>query len=245
MRSIGIALVVGACGFRPGVLAEVTSDADDDAATTRLDGDLDGPAAACASPTVWLAAFDVDPTTIDYNSDATNDWAMRDLGTIPGTITAGTWTEPGSPIRPLDSQPKQDFATRTIVDVRMRNIVHASTYGAVMWINVDYTASTFAPLYVVVQLQTSGTAQDVTVFGKTNPSTSVPLYQTSIPGTDFIDIRLDVEPAADQVTVTVAGSTTPHTYSTINRNGNDDRWATVLAWNGDSEFDTLRVVVCP
>jgi len=247
VRSVGIALVVAGCGFRAGTYSDLTGtdDASIDGLSTEADADgVDAPPVVCANPTLWTATFDVDPTTQNANGDGTNDWAMRDMGTVPGILANGIWAEPGSSIRPLDSQPKQDFATRTVVDVRMRNTVRASTFGAVMWINVDYTTTSFAPLYVVVQLQTGGTAQDVTVFHKTNPSTSVPLFQTTA-DTGFVDVRLDVDPAVDSVAITVNGSTTPHTYSTINRNANDDRWATVLAWNGDSEFDTMRVSVCP
>jgi hypothetical protein len=244
---VALVVIETACRFQPGSLSDANTSAEDsqDVALTDDDAASDGAIAVCANPTIWRALFDVDPTGLDINGDGTEDWAMRDLGTLAGSIASGIWSEPGSPIRPLDTQPKQDFATRTVVDVRMRNTVRASTYGAVMWINVDYAASTFAPLYLVVQLQTSGLAQDVTLFGKTSPPVSVPLYQTSVASADFIDIRLDIEPALDHVTITVGGETTMHTYSTIDRASNDDRWATLLAWNGDSEFDSMRVAVCP
>jgi hypothetical protein len=61
-----------------------------------------------------------------------------------------------------------------------------------------------------------------------------------------VDVRLDIEPAQNQVTITVGVEpAVTQTYPTIDRNGNDDRWPTILAWNGDSEFDDMRVTVCP
>ncbi len=194
---------------------------------------------------IWHAPFSSDPTDADDNGDGIKDWAMRDTGSLPGTLGGGVWSAPGSPIRSLDSQPQQDFATRTIVDLRMRNTVRAAEYGAVFWINVDYTPTTFAPLFIVVQLQAGGTAQDVTLFGKTAQPTTVPLVTGSVVTTDFVDIRLDIDPSSDELTMTIAGVSTTVAYPSIDRAANDDRWATVLAWNGDAQFDDVHVAVCP
>jgi len=245
-------LLAAGCSFQPGRLADgVPRDDssvdgngdgnDDDAA---IDTMRDAAPLPCATQTVWLADFSADPTTVNGNGDGTNDWAMRDMGTLPGTLASGVWTEPGTPTRPLDSQPKQDFATPTRVDVRMRNSTRTGNYGAVFWINVDYTTTTFAPLYVNAQRLTNGAGHEVTLYGKTDAATSVVLVQATLIPFDFVDVSLDIRPATNTVTVAFNGVSVDRTYTEIPRAGNDDRWATVLAWGADADFDLVRVEVC-
>ena len=174
----------------------------------------------------------------------TSSTSTRDLGTLPGTLASGIWSEPGTPTRPLDSQPKQDFTTRTRVDLRMRNATRAGVYGAVFWINVDYTPTTFAPLYVDVQRTPNSAGHVVTLYGKSDPATQVVLAQANVSPYDFVDVSLDIRPDTKQVTVTIANVAQTRTYTEISRNGNDDRWATLVAYGADSDFDLARVEVC-
>src|SRR5215831_11077631 len=108
-------LVMAGCAFRHGAAdlpgsRDAPDDAPPDAAVVSPDVALD--AGAC-NGMVWLADFSTDPT-------ATTQFAMRDGGVLGGTLSGGVWSEPGTSGRPLDSQPKQSFLTRTLVHVRMR-----------------------------------------------------------------------------------------------------------------------------
>ena len=125
-----------------------------------VDVDVDGDPREIDAPgpcttKVWATDFSTDPTQLDGNGDGLNDWRMRDGGTLPGTLANGLWQAPGSPVRSLDTEPKQDFSTRTKVSVRMRATAYDATAGAVFWINVDYTPTTFMPLDTPTKMPSS------------------------------------------------------------------------------------------
>lgn len=241
-------VVIAGCSFRPGSLATSdggATDIDANPDDVMADGPTDGSAAPCATTKVWLADFTADPTTQNLNGDGVNDWAMRDMGALAGTLTSGIWAEPGTPTRPLDSQPKQDFATRTRVNLRMRNpVAPTGAYAAVFWINVDYTATTFAPLYVDVRRTSNPSGQLVRLFGKSDAATEVVLAQAFVTPYTFFNLALDISPATNQVIMTIETVAQTATYTEIPRNGNDDRWATAVAYGADAEFDVVRVEVC-
>jgi len=232
-------VVAAGCVFHRGAADQPPPpDADLDAAVDAArDAALD--ADPCGGSTVWLADFSTDPTT-------SGSFAMRDSGALGGTLSGGVWSEPGTSGRPLDTQPKQSFLTRTRVHVRMRGTsVPASTYGAVFWINVGYDGTSFAPLFIDEQLV--GTTQTATLYGKTDNATPVLLAQVTGLDTGMHDFFLDITPATHMTTYQVdALPPVARTFPYFAAAGNDDRWATVTTWAGaDSDFDLLRVEVCP
>ena len=256
VRRVVLVCALAGCGFEHGALgshagddASVGDDAAtmDDAAVT--DGQLDGPAISTGvcSGKVWLADFTNDPTAEDLNGDGTNDWAIRNGGTLdPAQLFGGIWHIPQAG-DPLDTQPKQNFTTRTIVDVRMRNTTTSGAKGAVFWINVGFNAGSFAPLFVDVKLQTDGTQ---TAYVMTKNASSQEVKSATITGlaSGFVDVHLDIHPDTLKATYSINDGSGASS-ATINlvrpTQTADDRWATVVAFSGASEFDRVKVEVCP
>jgi hypothetical protein len=234
-------VVATGCAFRHGAAdqpeaRDAARDAVEDAV---LDADAALDAGACSGSTVWLADFSTDPTL-------SGNFAMRDGGALGGTLSGGIWSEPGTSGRPLDTQPKQNFLTRTLVHVRMRGTsVPTGTYGAVFWINVGYNGTSFSPLFIDSQLV--GNTQTATLYGKTDNATTTVLAQVTGLDAGMHDFFLDITPATHMVVYQL--DTLPpvaRTFPYFALNGNDDRWATVTTWSGaNSDFDLLRVEVCP
>ena len=197
---------------------------------------------------LWHADFSVDPTTQDLNGDGVDDFAVRSTGgPLPGTLGNGEWIDTNGPS--LDSQPKQPFTTRIVIDVTMANTTQPSSgHGTIMWINTAYTDTTFAPLFIDVQRNGTGTSQNVTVYDKSNPATEASIDGFSV-GDDLLHhYHLDIDPNALTYHLVMDGGVQDrgtHTYSSIPLSGNTDQWATVQAQGGTSAFDDFQVEVCP
>jgi len=241
-QGCGLALVLASCGFRHGqALADGPADVPDAAVHDAPAPD----AAGLCGGKVWQTDFSTDPTQLDGNGDGTNDWMLRDGSPFPTSqLVAGVWQTPNAS-QPLDTQPKQPFLTRTIIHVRMRNTTTSGSKGAVFWINVGYDGSgTFAPLFVDVKLQSNNT-QSALVMRKT--SAGVEQNVATLPGlgTDFVDVDLDIDPTTLMFTYAIAGSTGTATLNRQTGSTATDEWATAVAFSVASEFDSVRVEVCP
>lgn len=234
--------VLGACAFDHGKVSATTDAAMPDAIDAPQPRDAAG-GPACGGK-VWLADFTTDPTTLDLNGDGMPDFAMRDAQPLGGTLASGVWSE--SMPRPLDSQPKQPFLTRTVVHVRMRNTVMPAPggLGAIFWINVDYDGTNFAPLYINAALQ-SGNTQTATLVGKSGPSAAYVIAQVSFLDTGMHDYYLDIAPTQHVVDFKVDALDMPgKSFTAFAANGNTDEWASLDAATA-SDFDELSVEVCP
>lgn len=210
-----------------------------------VDAAPDGSDAGCSSK-IWLADFSTDPTTIDSNGDGVLDFAMRDGLPLGGVLAGGIWTESAGAGRALDSQPKQDFQTRTQVHVRMRSTtVPPSARGALFWINVGYDGTSFSPLFVEAALDVSS-SQTATLYGKTDGATATKLAQVTGLDNGMHDYWLDIYPTTHTVMFHVdAMPDVSRAFPYFAAAGNDDRWAT-LDSGGGAEFDLVRVEVdCP
>ncbi|HMJ16571.1 MAG TPA: hypothetical protein VK524_34390 [Polyangiaceae bacterium] len=214
-----------------------------DAAPEASDAAAEGGFPTCAVSRRWAFAFDSDPTAYDGDSNGVNDWIARGGGTFPiGELDSGVWRSTGG--TNLDSRPLDEFETRTIVDVRMRSLtVPASTHGAVFWINLNTGASAFSALFVSLVLLPGG-GQEATLFGKVDSATEVPI--AVFPGLPeaLVDFHLDIEP--DTRTVAVWIDAVPQGRFSIPLTGppNADHFATLLSWEGTSEFDWVDIVRC-
>lgn len=210
------------------------------------DAQPDAAATLCGGK-VWLADFSVDPTTIDLNGDSTLDFAMRDNGALGGTLAGDVWTQDATSIRPLDTEPKQDFATRTLVHVRMRNTsLPTAVHGAVAWINFGFTATSFAPVFVDAELQPNGT-QTGTLWGKSSTGAETELAEFTFLDAGMHDYYLDIDPTTYTVQFQIDQAVpVSRTRAPLPLNGNDDRWASIDAWSDtDAEYGYLRVEACP
>ena len=198
----------------------------------------------CGGATTWSFSFDSDPTLADSNGDGVLDWVMRNATTFPlAELSSGVWRSETRIV--LDSRPLDDFSGRTVVDVRMGSAtVPASGRGAVFWVNLNEGSTTFSALFVSLSLETDGT-QTLTLFGKPDNVTETPLATVSGLSPGLKAIHLDVDPVALTVALTVEG--VGHGTHAIPLTGapNGDRFATLLAWDGIAEFDSVRIVRCP
>jgi hypothetical protein len=198
---------------------------------------------SCTVARRWALDFDQDPTLYDGDGDGVLDWVIRDGSTFPtGELLGGIWRSPGTKV--LDSRPLYDFASRTLVDVRLRSLtVPVSHRGAVFWINVNEGAPAFSALFVSVVLQPGG-GQELTLFGKPDGATEVPLATFPDLPEGFVAVHLDIEPSTPSVAVWTDG-VLRGTYSVpLTGVPNGDRFATILSWEGVSEFDSVQVRSC-
>jgi hypothetical protein len=141
-----------------------------------------------------------------------------------------------------------DFAGRTIVDVRMRSDeVPASGRGAVFWVNLNENGPTFSALFVSLSLDArdAGGGQTLSLFGKTSGSTEVLLASFGGLPEALVDVHLDIDPKA--LTVAIGADGTSLGSYAIPPTGppNADHFATLLAWDGVAEFDFVRIERCP
>lgn len=223
------------------------SDDDDDATTTGDDDDDDGDddddddMNVCKDGLFWSADFSVDPTTLDVNDDAINDWAMRDGSPFPiEELTNGIWSSIG---RDLDTRPLDDFQSRLLVDVRMR-ATSPGFQGAVFWVNVNYDV-TFSPIWVRARGLPNGD-QVVTLLHKTDGATSVPLIEVDGFDSDFIDVSLEIDTDAGEVSLWIDDNYEgTESYASFPIGGNDDRYATLIGWGATAEFDEVTIEQCP
>lgn len=215
-----------------------------DADTNLPDADLYQPD---ASPEclVWQTDFTSDPTLLDLNGDGQPDWVERAGMPFPtDELSGGLWTTP-SFSAVLDTSPKQDFAGRTTLTGQLRSTVISAAHGAVFWINVDYTSTDFAPLFVSVRQEIGGT-QTLTLYGKTVVGLEVALVEVTGLGGGGIELTLEIDASTDQVTLTLGSLLIgTYTYTKLERLGSDDRQATAVAYGSEAQFNYLRVESCP
>jgi len=195
----------------------------------------------CATaPRRWLVDFSVDPTTLDTEQDPALDWAVRGGGTFPaGELVGGSWVASSS--LALDTQPKLDFLGRTHVAARMR-ATGAGGIGATVWINVDYAAGMFAPLWMTMQLAAAN-GQVFRVHGKQLGNDDVVLADLPI-AAGLVTAALDIDPATGMLSGSVEGvAFGPVAFPRL-AVANDDRFLTVIAYATPSEFDYVELVTC-
>jgi len=237
--------LLAACNFRTheGPDAELSNGSDAairDAADAAVDS-----AGACGGK-LWIADFSTDPSQLDVNGDGVKDWALRDGSTFPTSqLSGGVWHVPSAGLPPLDTQPKQPFTTRTLVQARMRGTASNGARGAVFWINVGYQAdNSFAPLFVDAKLEVDNTLT-LHVLTKTAAGLEQELAQHSGLPNDFVDFSIDIDPST--LRATFAGGGIAGTYQLVQQAAGTatDQWATLTAYSTAAEFDAIRVEVCP
>lgn len=177
----------------------------------------------------WELKFDKNPTTIDVNGDAVGDWVIDGGGTFNmSSISNGVWQT--SSVQ-LDTSTNSNFATTTVVDLRLQNTSTAGN-GAVFSMNALRSGSTCAPLQAILDLQSDGT-QTLVINGKSNDATTQTLI--TIPGlpNQLTDVNLIIDPVTQAVSVTVGGaqygtfllpryvSSDPRAFASIYANGSN------------------------
>jgi prepilin-type N-terminal cleavage/methylation domain-containing protein len=185
----------------------------------------------------WQADFESDPT-LDHNGDGQDDWVVREGGAFDtGPLVGGVWQADAT----LDTYPDSNFTSLTTAEVRFRNTTLGGD-GAVFWINADWSGSSCAPIVAALQLQADGT-QKLTVYRKPDEATKLALVQASGLSSDFVTLRLLIDPGLDTVNVRVnGGDYGTFAYSTTAL-PSDDRFASVYTVGSAAEFDSVSVRV--
>jgi prepilin-type N-terminal cleavage/methylation domain-containing protein len=187
--------------------------------------------------TYWRTDFDRSPASTDANSDSTADWAVTGGGTFDTTkLLNGIWTATGA----IETRPLSDFITTTTVEVCCRN-TSVGGNGAVTAIYLDRQSGQYAPLLVYVQKQADG-SQTLTLYGKTNDTTTKQLCSRSKLSSGFIRFRLTVLPASDVVNLTINDEDQgTFSYPRYAPTATTDRYLTVYSDTSSSEFDYVDV----
>ncbi len=228
------------------------SDGSADAQTPQVDssvvdaGEIWDP--GCTLSVLWEADFSSDPTLLDANTDGSPDFVVRGGSAFPASELAnGAWTS-ASIDRALDTNPRTNFTSRTLAEVRMRDPLGPSTpangyAAAVFYINVGYTASDQGALFVSV-VRTSTTAQQVWLYARDGTTQHRLLLGPVSAGTGFVHVELALEPSTDSVEMRVDGAATGSATFPRIPIDTDDRYATVIAATGQAQFDFVRVAHC-
>jgi hypothetical protein len=186
---------------------------------------------------VWDLEFDqagADPT-------AQGDWKHRTANQTsfdPATQVAGGVLKAQSFNPTLDSAPKDNFTDDFIVELRMRcltAVADTTMYdGVVFWVNLDTVDQKQARVAVALQLLADNTQR----LNLVNKDTII----TNFAGlsTDFQNIRLEFQPAFKKVLVKINGQDRG-AFDYVQQETTDSRFATILAWNAEGEFDYVRI----
>lgn len=186
---------------------------------------------------LWDLEFDqagIDPTT-------KGDWKHR----TPGQTAFNPATQvvdgvlKGASFNPMfDTVPKDNFTQDFIAEMRMRCVTPVTddkVYdGAVFWVNMDTIDGKHAAMTVSLQLLEDGTQR----LNLINNGTILAQY-TGL-STDFQIVRLEFEPVFKRVRVKLNGAD-KGAVEYQRKDQNDDRYATVLSWGADAEFDYVRI----
>ena len=221
-------------------------------------------ATACAGSTRWSADFTegpIDPTMLDRNGDGIPDWVVRGGAPFPtDEVQGGAWVLSGSTIA-LDTNPPQDFLTRTIGSVRLRNTIagtSGSGFGADFWFNVAWTDAGFVVAYLDVVLEPDSTQTATVVSWMNNPAWAtnhsldayIAVPVVTLAGLDpggFVDAPLDIDPTVPAVTVTIDGAALG-TFALLSYTNAADvgiHSATLATLDGTAEFAYATIDVCP
>jgi prepilin-type N-terminal cleavage/methylation domain-containing protein len=183
----------------------------------------------------WEAKFDKDPTALDVNADGTLDWIVHNGGTFnTASLSNQAWQANGSG---LDTQPADNFARLTVIDVRCRGTSTGSWAG--VSVNAARSGSTCAPVGAKVTLQPDGT-QTATVWRKLSDSTTDMLVTAPGLPASAVDLHLIIDPAHGSVGISVNGRQCG-TYAYNSYSSSDSSKAVSLTSSGSAEFSYARV----
>lgn len=196
----------------------------------------------CSITRRWVQTFDSDPTQSDNDNDGTNDWVVRSGAPFPvSELAGGVWRSTTG--LALDSRPLAVFDVRTIVDVRFRSLtVPVSHRGAVFWINLNENGPTMSALFASL-MGVAGGGQELSLYGKTGTTEVALAVFPGLPDA-FVDLHLDIDPGAKTVSAWIGGAAQGSYAIPDTSSPNADAFATLISWEGSSEFDDVRIAVC-
>lgn len=185
--------------------------------------------AFCAAPAgavVWEWTADGDPT-------ADGSWVVRGGGTFDtGQLSGGVWHGGAT----LDTRPMNNFNDPFTVDLTWQTSTDGM-WDALFWVNadVDEGAGTMAALTAFLDYDAGSDTQTVTL-----TSSMVALKVISGLPNEMITTHLAVNPATDQISISVNG-TDYGTYTYSQQGLNADRFATVLGGAEKLDLDYVKI----
>jgi hypothetical protein len=188
----------------------------------------------------WELDFTKYPTTVDINGDAAMDFVVHGGGAFdPTKMGTNLWRTSG--VQQLDTNPGNDFAKTTIIDLKMQNTTAGGT-GAQFALNALRSGSTCAPVFVNLALQADGT-QTLTLNKKTNDSTTVPIISiTGLPAQPVL-LHLIIDPSISAVSIAVNDVQRGTFPLTPYPSSDAGRYASMSASGSTGEFSYLRIRV--
>jgi len=205
-------------------------------AHTRIDTAVHLPNMPELLSVVWELDFNTDPTALNMNGDATNDWSLRSGSFDPGDLVNGVWIVDGATSLELDTVPDNSFTDLTTIDLRFR-CTEISGSGVYFWINADYTGGNFMPIVVTLDKLNSTTQKLTVKIGGSNVVTVSGL------SADFVDLRLLIDPDLDTVNIKINSiNQGTFAYAPYAPSGDPQR-ATLHEWGSDAEWDYVRIRV--
>ncbi len=185
---------------------------------------------------VWELDFSTDPSTLNMNGDASNDWDLRSASFDPCDLVNGIWLVDGASNLELDTVPDNSFTELTTIDLRFR-CTEISGSGIYFQVNADYTGGYFMPIVVTIDKLSDGTQTTGVKVGATDVAV------LSGMSTDFVDLRLLIDPDLDTVNIQIneqdQGSFAYAAYAPAA----DPQRATLHEWDSDGEWDYVRLRV--
>jgi hypothetical protein len=195
------------------------------------------PAASGDFEVLWALEFDqpgAEPTS-------KGDWKHRNSGQTafnPSTQVVDGVLKCSSFNPTLDTAPKNNFTDAFIAEFKMRcltPVTEDKTYdGVVFWVNMDTVDGKHAAMTASLQLMEDDT-QRLNII---NNGAIITNY-TGL-SKDFQVIRWEFDPFFKRFSLVLNGQkkgTLPYELKDMN----DDRYATILSWGADGEFDYVRI----
>lgn len=187
----------------------------------------------------WELKFDQNPTTVDINGDATNDWVVNGGGAFAmSSLVTGVWQTSGVQ---LSTNPNCDFAKTTVIDVKFRN-TSVGGNGAIFAINGLRSGSTMAPILVYLKLQTDGT-QSLSLATKSDDATTKTLINLTGLAPQPVLLHLIIDPVAKSVSIEVNDVQYGNYPLTPFASSDSNRSATLGANGSNAEFSYARIRV--
>ncbi len=143
--------------------------------------------------------FTRDPTTVDADGDGTPDWTCTSVFD-DARLSKGIWTV----TQRIRTTMADDLTTLTTIDASMRDSTDDGMNGVMLGVVCDVGAGQGAILGV--RVRRIGTEQIVDMFMVDASDTIRTISTTRMGTTEFLDIRLVIDPANDLVNLLIDGT---------------------------------------
>jgi hypothetical protein len=186
---------------------------------------------------LWEADFEADPTKVDLNADDVPDWRVGDgsafdTGKLSGGVFQASLT--------LETNPDYQFTELTAVDLRLRDTLADGQSGGIR-LRVDRTGDTYAYIKADINKLADGT-QTLSIWTYDPGGVFGAVYTGTGLSTEFVDVRLLVDPGQNTVNVRVDGQDRgTYRYGRITAVSPHICWLYETAPGSGVEFDHVTI----